>query len=231
MTVQEVGLQAIESVRLAAHTGFRAEPLDSRPFDGILSDMPQYQVATAHLDHRIPCLGFALTEKTRLNVRPERLAEMGVPAGRWLNHLKQAIREGLPDDTLIRAEWTEGSASHARELPLGELRERLIVETRGQRIAYVVDTIYSRENIQRITELVHGADIFFCESLFVDTDRDQASKRFHLTARQAGSLARAAQVRRLETFHFSPRYDRDPEPIRAEAQAAFRGAIPPDDPD
>jgi len=106
----------------------------------------------------------------------------------------------------------------------------LIVATPGQKIAYVVDTIYSADNISRIAELARGADLFFCESPFLDIDRDQARKRYHLTARQAGSLARAARVARLETFHFSPRYERDSDPLRNEAQATFRGELPPDDP-
>jgi ribonuclease Z len=183
-----------------------------------------------HLDHRIPCLGFAVAEKTRLNVRPERLAELGVPAGRWLNRLKDAVRGGEPDDTPIVAEWRDGATPRTATFTLAALRERLLVETRGQKIAYVVDTLFSRANLARISELARGADVFFCESLFLDADRDQASKRYHLTARQAGSLARAAGVARLETFHFSSRYDRDPVPLRSEAQAVFRGELPPDEP-
>jgi ribonuclease Z len=188
-------------------------------------------VSAAHLDHRIPCLGFALSEKAHLNVRPERLAELGIPAGRWLNDLKAAVRAELPDDAPIRATWREGGVERAAVFGVGELRQKLLVETRGQKLAYVVDTVFSRANMARITELVHGADVFFCESLFLDADRDQASKRHHLTARQAGSLARAAAVARLETFHFSSRYERDPEPLRSEAQAVFRGELAPDEPD
>jgi ribonuclease BN (tRNA processing enzyme) len=37
-------------------------------------------------------------------------------------------------------------------------------------------------------------------------------------------------VARLETFHFSSRYDRNPVPLRAEAQAVFRGDLPVDEP-
>jgi len=230
LTVHEVGLEQIESVHLPARTAFTPEPRGARPFLGELVDAPELTVTAAHLDHRIPCLGFALTEKTRLNVRPERLDALGVPPGRWLNQLKEAVRAGRPDDTVIRAEWSEESEPRSATFTLGELRDRLLVETRGQKIAYVVDTLFSRGNLARISELARGADVFFCESLFLDADREQATKRYHLTARQAGSLARAAGVARLETFHFSSRYDRDPVPLRAEAQAVFRGELPPDEP-
>jgi ribonuclease Z len=230
LTVNEVGQERIESTFFPARTAFAPEPRGERPFTGELVDTPELTVTAVHLDHRIPCLGFALTEKTRLNVRPERLAELGVPAGRWLNQLKDAVRAGRPDNTPIHATWRDGGTLRTASFTLGELRDRLLVETRGQKIAYVVDTLFSRGNLQRIGALARGADVFFCESLFLDADRDQASKRYHLTARQAGTLARAAGVARLETFHFSSRYDRDPIPLRAEAQAVFRGELPPDEP-
>jgi ribonuclease Z len=230
LTVHEVGSERIDAVHLPARTAFRPEPLPSRPFTGVLVDTAEFVVSAAHLDHRIPCLGFALTEKTRLNVRVDGLTALGVPPGRWLNQLKEAVRHGAPDDTPITAEWRAGGGAQTAQFTLGALRDRLLIETRGQKLAYVVDTLFSRANLERIGALVRGADVFFCESLFLDADRDQASKRYHLTARQAGTLARAAGVVRLETFHFSSRYDRDPAPLRSEAQATFRGELPPDEP-
>jgi ribonuclease Z len=230
LTVHEVDTDAIRCVRLRATTAFSPEPQPPRPFTGVLVDSPDHQVTAAHLDHRIPCLGFALTEKTRLNVRPEQLAALGVPAGRWLNELKDAIRAGRPADLPVDVAWTENGEGKRARFRLDELQARLIVETPGQKLAYVVDTLFNRHNLERIAALARNADIFFCESLFLDADRDQATKRYHLTARQAGTLARAAGVRRLETFHFSPRYERDPVPLRAEAQAVFRGELPPDEP-
>jgi len=231
LTVHEVGHDTIDTVVLPARTAFTPEPATHRPFDGILVDNDEYTVTTAHLDHKIPCLGFALAEKTRLNVRPERLAALGVPAGRWLNQLKHAVRDEAPAATEIVAEWRADGHQHSRTFRLGELRRELLVESPGQKLAYVVDTIFTRPNMERICALVRDADIFFCESLFLDADRHEATKRHHLTARQAGTLARAAGVRRLENFHFSSRYERDPTPFHREAQAAFRGEIAADVPD
>jgi len=103
LTVHEVGAERIDAVHLPARTAFAPEPLPPRSFDGVLVDTPQFTVTTVHLDHRIPCLGFALAEKTRLNVRPERLAALGVSPGPWLNRLKDGVRDGLPDETPIDA--------------------------------------------------------------------------------------------------------------------------------
>jgi ribonuclease Z len=231
LTVHEVTPTAIRHVRLPACSAFMPDSDAVDGFDGTLYETAEIRVTAAHLDHRIPCLGFALTERNRLNVKADQLAEMGVPAGRWLNQLKDAVRAGLPGDTPIHIEWKDGTERRQASFSVDELRERLLVETRGQKIAYVVDTLFNRYNLERIVGLVSGADIFFCESLFLDADRHEASKRYHLTARQAGTLARAAAVARLETFHFSPRYERDPDPLRAEAQAVFRGEMPVDEPD
>src|SRR5438874_249363 len=101
--------------------------------------------------------------------------------------------------------------------------DELLVVTPGQKIAYVVDTLFSPANVARVTRLARGADVFFCEAPFLEEDLEQATRRYHLTAAQAGALARAAAVRRLQVFHFSPRYEGRYGEIIAEAQAEFAG--------
>ena len=149
---------------------------------------------------------------------------------RTTNHLKEAMRTGQGDDTLIIAQWQTNGREQRADFTLGQLRQHLVVETPGQKLAYVVDTLFSRANVEKIVALAGNADMFFCESLFLDEDRDQALKRYHLTARQAGTLARLANVKRLENFHFSPRYDNLADRLYAEAAAAFRGELAPDEP-
>jgi len=230
LSVHEIHPDHIESVRLPATTAFAVEEVTRRPFDGVLHDTPALSIRTVHLDHKIPCLAFALVEKNHLNVRTDELDRLGVPAGPWLNRLKEAIRTGASDETPIVASWLADGQRCQRELRVGDLRDRLVVETSGQKLAYVVDTLFSKANVAAIVELARDADIFFCESLFVDADRDQGLKRHHLTARQAGTLGRLANVKRLEIFHFSPRYDGMPEMLYNEAGATFRGELPPDEP-
>ena len=64
--------------------------------------------------------------------------------------------------------------------------------------------------------------MFFCEAGFLEKDRDRAEERAHLTARQAGELARLAKAGRLKIFHFSPKYEKEPEALLQEAEEAFR---------
>ncbi|WP_031513053.1 MBL fold metallo-hydrolase [Desulfofalx alkaliphila] len=57
-----------------------------------------------------------------------------------------------------------------------------------------------------LEELARGADLFLCEASGLDKDIEFV-KKGHLTARQAGELARDAGVRRLVITHFYPPYD------------------------
>jgi ribonuclease Z len=173
------------------------------------------------LDHDIPCLGFALEEKLHMNVWKNRLQELGLPTGPWLKELKRLVRQQAPDDTPVQVHWHDHSGEHERTLTVGQLRAEVLRIVPGQKIAYVMDAVYHAENARRITRLAHQADTLFIESVFLNADAERAAARFHLTAHQAGTLARAAGVKHLVPLHFSPRYSDDPEALRREANAAF----------
>lgn len=216
--------------RFRACSSFACEEVAEKPFRGEIVRENTYWVEATVLDHRIPCLGFALCEPVRLNIRRDALQRLGVPPGRWLHDLKELIRAGATPDTPMRAQWLENGQQRSREFRLEDLRRELVLETPGRKICYIVDTLFHRDNVERVVHLARGADVLYCESLFLDEDREEARKRYHLTARQAGTIARLAGVRQLRTFHFSPRYSGNGQRLVEEAQAAFRGEIPPDEP-
>ena len=205
-------------------TGFQREDQDPSVHpQGKLLVEPGLEAQATVLDHGIPCLGFALNEPDHLNIWPDRLRERGLATGDWLATLKEAVRAGQPDDRLIPVTWREGGDKPA-SLPLGELRDTLLSRTRGQKLAYVVDALYSEANARRITDLASGADRLYIEAAFAEADADRAAATNHLTARQAGLLARRAGVRELVPFHFSNRYQDRFDLLRQEALEAFQNS-------
>jgi ribonuclease Z len=188
--------------------------------DGVLLDEPAFRVRAAFLDHGTACLGFALEEKTHVNVWKNRLAELGLPVGPWLKELKDAVTRNAPDDTPVRAWWRDGNGEHECVSPLGVLKAAVLRLVPGENICYVTDVAFNQDNVQRITALAADAAQLFIECVFLDQDADHAARKHHLTARQAGSIAREAHAKLIIPFHFSPRYaDREAE-LRGEIEAA-----------
>jgi ribonuclease Z len=87
----------------------------------------------------------------------------------------------------------------------------------------VTDIRYTEENLRALEPLLAGVDILFIESVFLDTETDHAERKNHLTAAQAGSIARRLGARAVVPFHFSPRYEGRAAELLAEVQAAWRG--------
>jgi hypothetical protein len=81
-------------------------------------------------------------------------------------------------------------------------------------------------NRTAIVALVQNADILFIEAAFAGADAALARDRAHLTTTAAGEIAREANVRRVEPFHFSPRYAGDQERMLAEVMTAFSDLEP-----
>lgn len=200
---------------------FRDGEEREEPFEGILVNETQLTVKAVHLDHLIPSLAFALEERFHINVHRDALADLGLKVGPWLKELKEAIWRGEKEDYRLRVPAAGEESGRAEEWTLQRLKEAVTVSP-GQKIAYVADCRFSPENIGRILDLVRGADLFFCEAAFLDEDRERAQDRAHLTARQAGELARRAGVKNLEVFHFSPKYEGEEEKLIREAQEEFR---------
>lgn len=187
--------------------------------EGVLLDEPHFRVRAALLDHGIPCLGFALEEKARVNVWRNRLAEMGLAVGPWLNELKRQVAEGAPDDAPVRAWWRNREGEHEHIVALGEVKARALSIAPGWKLAYVTDIRYHAENEARVASLAADADVLYIESVFLSSEADHAARKHHLTAEQAGCIARAARARQVVPFHFSPRYLGREEELRAEVNS------------
>jgi len=186
---------------------------------------PTFTVNCAVLDHKTPCLAFAVQEAMHVNVWRNRLAELGLEPGPWLRDAKRAILAGAPEDTLVAARARGPGGTGERSITLGQLRHAAMQLVPGQKIAYVTDVAHHADNVRRIVDLAGKADLLFIECTFLEADAADAARKYHLTARQAGAIARDAGASMLVPFHFSPRYAGRESELRAEAQAAFGGTV------
>lgn len=164
--------------------------------DGPTAGTDAYTLEARRLDHSVESYGYRLVEPDGRRMLPERLAAHGVTG---------------PDVGLLQR---EGELRGVRLEDVSEVR-------RGQRFAFVMDT----RLCDAVYELADGCDLLVIESTFLDEDEELAADFGHLTAGQAGRVARDAGVRHLVLTHFSQRYP-DPGEFGRQARASgFEGDI------
>ena len=221
--VSEVHEDHILRARFSAIEKFKKSEVTREPLvEGLLLDEENIEVRTAILEHRIPCLGFALKEKEHININKDRLNEMRLTPDRWLADLKRNISNDSPDDLKMSVPIGGNGTPSFKKISMGELKKELVEITQGQKIAYIVDTVYRENNKSKITDLVCDADLFFCESPFLADEEERGLERCHLTTRQAGLLAREANVKELKIFHFSSKHSHCRDQFYLEADEAFQ---------
>ncbi|OAH09556.1 ribonuclease Z [Streptomyces jeddahensis] len=146
--------------------------------DGVVATTSSYALEARRLSHPVESYGYRLLEPDGRRMLPDRLAAYGI--------------EG-PDVGRIQREGVLN----------GVALEQVSEVRRGQRFAFVMDT--------RLCEGVHalaeGCDMLVIESTFLHEDEQLAVEHGHLTAVQAGRVARDAGVRHLVLTHFSQRYN------------------------
>jgi ribonuclease Z len=223
LEVCEVSADGMRRVSFSCRDRFRARSRASTsPFTGVLLEDGRFVVEARLLDHSVPCLGFALREGVLININRDRLLRLGWEPGPWLNRLKEMIRAGLGGDEPIELLLRDGEVVRKEQRRLEEVSDAIVMTTPGTKVAYVTDIGYSPANREKVRGLAREVDILFCEAAFLERDLDHARRKNHLTARQAGEMARLAGARRLEIFHFSPKYIDEEDLLVDEACEAHR---------
>ena len=156
---------------------------------------PAGTLSVRQLEHRIETFGYRWDEPDGRRMLPDLLAARGI-TGPAVGRLQ---RDGVLDGVRL--------ADVSAPRP-------------GQSFAFVMDT----RLCDAVLALADGVDLLVIESTFLTRDEHLAREYAHLTAAQAGRVAREAGVRRLVLTHFSQRYQ-DAAEFGAEAAEQFPGEI------
>lgn len=160
-----------------------------------------YTVRAFPLDHTKTCVGYTLEEMDRPGeFNPEKARELKVPVGPLWAQLQNGFEVKNEDGQTVKPEQV-----------LGKKRS-------GRKFSFVTDTLFKPS----IIDEVRGSDLLVCEGMFEEALIDQAKEKKHMTAKQAASIAKEADVRRMTMIHYSPRYtDKELHVLLEEAQSIW----------
>jgi ribonuclease Z len=158
-----------------------------------------YKVIAFPLYHRVPTAGFLFQERSKLRkLNTEACEKHKIPFTHF-NDIKRGKDYYSPD-----------GKTH--------IKNHLLSFESGKPItyAYCSDTIFHEE----VIKVVENADILYHEATFMHDKLQRAIETMHTTCKQAGIIAKRANVTKLIIGHFSARYD-NLQPLLLEAKAEF----------
>lgn len=168
---------------------------------GIVEDDGKFKIEAVFLTHGVENIGWRITEPDTRKFDADKLKNLGVigPKVRDLHQNGSIIIEG---QTI-----TLDAVSHIRK---------------GESISVVLDTRICPEAY----EIARGARLFLCESTYLEEHQALAHRHYHLTAKQAATIAKEAKVEKLILTHYSARYlnskdfEREAKEVFSNTQAA-----------
>jgi len=218
LAVVEVHPDRVETWRFPRERGFDprlAESASWSPGASLpLEPGPGITIRALPLDHAgTVSLAWRIEEEEGLHVDPAALDRAGLAPGSWLGELKDAVRRGAPPATPIPLPGG-GTA------PLAELEERFLFRSPGDTVAVAADVGPGEANLAALAAFVRGVRTLVCEAYYRQADRVLGIEHGHLSAGDAGRVAREGGVGRLVPFHLSPRYEGDEDALLAELASA-----------
>lgn len=170
---------------------------------GLVHDDGHFRIEATYLEHGVENIGWRISEPDERKFDRAKLEAQGVrgPLVKEL-HEKGQIQVG---DKIVRLD----DVSWIR---------------RGESIAVVIDT----RPCQNAIDIARGARVLLCESTYLQEEQELAQKHFHLTAKQAATIAKEAGAEELILTHFSARYQ-NLKPFETEAREVFPNTHAADD--
>lgn len=173
-----------------------------KPEEALILETKALTVRTIPLDHRVPTVGFVFEEKPKQrHILPEMTSFHQVPVA-MMKRIKEGEDFVKPDGTVIPNKMLTRDADPSLSY------------------AHIGDTGFLPE----IAPKIGLVDLLFHETTYLDDRLADAIQRGHSTARQAATIARLANVKKLITGHYSSRYN-DDKPFLQEALKEFPNVI------
>lgn len=152
-----------------------------------------FNVTYTMLDHKVPTLAFRFKEHDSVRID---LQESEFQGGKWVQELKQAYEQNLPDKPILIKEQAYKASNLFHLLHI----------KKGDSIGVIMDHAASPENHTKITAHFQKCRKVFIESFYKAADKEQAMLNFHSFSTKSGEVMKEAQVKEAVPVHFSRKY-------------------------
>lgn len=162
---------------------------------GLVQDDGRFRIEAVYLEHGIDNLGWRITEPDTRKFDQAKLQAHHIRG----SDVRELIEKG---EITVAGQTTK--------------LEEVSWIRKGDSIAVVIDT----RQCQNAVDIARNARVLICESTYMQEHFELAYEHYHLTSRQAATIAKEAGVRQLILTHFSARYLNLKE-MENEARAIF----------
>jgi len=163
--------------------------------EGKFFEDKDFYLESNKVKHSIDCLSYNFVEKSKLKIN--------------INYTKKF---GLVQHPLL------GELQKGKDITYNgkkiKVKDATILKP-GKKVSFILDTYYDK----KLVSICKNADLLISESTWLEKDKLQDKE--HLSAKDAGKLAKQAKVKKLILTHFSQRY-RDTNELLKECKKEFK---------
>jgi ribonuclease Z len=173
--------------------------------EGKFFEAKNFYLEAMPMKHGIPCNAYSFVEKDKTRLDRAKIKKLKLPNSPLLGKLAQG------EDIEFN-----GKKIKAKDI---------VYREKGKKITFILDTGMN-ENCNKIAK---GSNILITEAVYLNNEKDLAELHEHLTAEQAGNIAKNAGAEKLYLSHLSQRYDGNEKLILNEAKKKFKNVVVAED--
>ncbi|MBI5398712.1 ribonuclease Z [Candidatus Woesearchaeota archaeon] len=190
----------IKSCIFDVQIDLRVHELDPKKGVERFYDDEELAIECAYLVHKVPCLGYSIIEKERVNIDTAKQKKLGVADGPHLRKIKEGKSITINGKTIEP--------------------EDITYRVQQKKITLLTDTLLS----DNCFALAKDADLLVCEASYDSSLEEKALEYKHMTAKWGAQIANQANVKKLVLTHYSQRY-KTTQSIEEDARTYFADVV------
>ncbi len=164
---------------------------------GKVFETPEFKITSERLKHSIPTLGYCFKEKNKTRLKKNKIKKLKL-SGNQLSDLSKG------KDIKYNGKKMKN--------------EKFTYNQEGKKISFIFDTGYDK----KIINFAKNSDLIVSEASFDSNMNKKAKEYKHLTAEQAGNIAKKSKSKRLILVHLSQRHEKNEGKLVSEARKKFK---------